>query len=124
MYISPEYGGLGLIKIPDYINSIQSVWVKRANLSTRDNWRGELYKLSQGNPLTLSPGGINQLSNPILYNISVSFSRLTGSFSAWGLNFTEALILNNPIFTQDIRSSNCLDLKFFKGCNYSTTHLH
>jgi hypothetical protein len=93
IYKSPEQGGLGLIKISEFISAIQTVWVKRAYSSTRDNWRGEIYNLAHGNPFTICASEITQSINPVIYDIANSYSKLNAAFSRRGRNFLKAYVL-------------------------------
>jgi Reverse transcriptase (RNA-dependent DNA polymerase) len=54
IYATTCSGGLGLIKIEDFIRALQAVWIGRAFRSTRDCWRVDLHNITAGNPLTIN----------------------------------------------------------------------
>jgi hypothetical protein len=51
LYLPVESGGLGCFKLDDFLGAQQCVWPLRAELSSRDNWRVNIRKLSHGNCL-------------------------------------------------------------------------
>jgi hypothetical protein len=51
LYIPLNEGGLGLIKIHDFITSLQCAWVKRVTQHWGDNWRYDLKSKCYGNPV-------------------------------------------------------------------------
>ena len=113
LYSNPNKGGLGLICIRDFLISQHTIWIKRAGMSSRDNWRVDLHTLGWGNPFTISPSTIAQHSNPILYGLSQSFSTFNAVFSATEKNYKKAYILNNPLFCRGNRDSNIIDCTLF-----------
>jgi hypothetical protein len=54
LYLPVESGGLGCFKLDDFLGAQQCVWPLRAELSSRDNWRVNIRKLSHGNCLGVS----------------------------------------------------------------------
>jgi hypothetical protein len=93
-----ELGGLGLFDVEKFLISQQASWVFKAHKSSRDNWRYKLRSLCNGNVLCAGPGLIKESANPILHGISSSFQKVRLSHDSLNSNFTEALVLNNPIF--------------------------
>ena len=55
IYLAKEEGGLGLFNVENFLIGQQAVWVLRASLSTRDNWRHKLRVLCNGNVLCAGP---------------------------------------------------------------------
>jgi hypothetical protein len=55
LYQDPDDGGLNLINIDHFITGLQCVWVKRADQSSRDNWRIDIRSRSFGNCLIFNP---------------------------------------------------------------------
>jgi hypothetical protein len=39
LYIPPKFGGIGLINIGDFLTALKCTWLKKALLSTDDNWK-------------------------------------------------------------------------------------
>jgi hypothetical protein len=93
-----EMGGLGLFDVENFLVSQQASWIFKAQKSSRDNWRYKLRTLCNGNVLCAGPGLIKQSANPVLYGISCSYQKLRLSHDSLHCNFTNALVLNNPIF--------------------------
>ena len=114
-YLPAKMGGLGLIKISDFIIAQQSMWVKRAFSSTRDNWRIDLTLLGRGNIFAISPADISPIEHPVLHGIANSFFAFTGHFSSLKNNFEFSYIFNNPIFVRGAKDNGILDAKFFGG---------
>ena len=52
--LAVEEGGLGLVKLDDFLASQQFTWVLKADLSRRDNWRVDLHTITDGNCLSLT----------------------------------------------------------------------
>ena len=113
LYLNPSKGGLGLIRIRDFLISQHTVWVKRASTSTRDNWRVDLHTLGFGNPFTIHPNVVSPLQNPILFGISNSFAKFNKVFSGSGHNFFKAYILNNPVFCKNKNDLSAIDMSVF-----------
>ena len=81
LYANPSKGGLGLIRIRDFLISQHTIWVKRASLSSRDNWRVDLHTLGLGNPLHYSPQGCEpQIKSHTVHMVSQNISRLSTVF--------------------------------------------
>jgi exonuclease III len=109
----PSEGGLGMINTRDFIISQQVVWVKRAQLSTKDCWRYDLKRLCRGNCWTLSPIIIDKSRHPILYNIAVSYEFFLRKFISKDDNFNKSFILNNPVIRRSREDERKLTLSFF-----------
>jgi hypothetical protein len=96
-----------------FLTGIQSVWVKRAQVSTRDNWRNDLRTLSLGNCYTVSPLVIDTNKFPLLGTIAASFDRFRTVFYDTDTNFRESYILNNKKLLRGERDYGILDKNFF-----------
>jgi hypothetical protein len=78
-----DAGGLGLFNVEEFLMSQQCCWIFRTAVkSCRDNWHNDIYELSFGNPLALSPKFIDENRHPILYSISCSFERQSNMTNA------------------------------------------
>jgi hypothetical protein len=71
LYADPAKGGLGLINIRDSLMAQHVIWIKRAFISTRDNWRWDLWNLGHGNCLTLPV--LCHVEHPILATFADSY---------------------------------------------------
>jgi hypothetical protein len=110
-------GGLGLVKLTDYITAIQCSWVKRTTQHWGDNWRYDLKIKCFGNPLIADRGTFTFRENPILSNITTSFGKFKQDFTSMENNYKKALILNNPFFRRGRNDNGILCERFF-GNNY------
>ena len=90
LYLSPDLGGIGLISIRDFLIAQHTVWIKRAQNSSRDNWRVDLYDLGFGNPLAVNPNLIDKMTHPILCGIPSSFAIFNNAFTNTSRNFEKA----------------------------------
>jgi hypothetical protein len=98
LYFAPEHGGIGLFDLKNCLRAQQSIWVKKAAQSSRDNWRWDLWTLGSGNNFTL-PVLSNPNRHPVLSGIIESFHTLASKFYANDSNFFMSYILNNPVIT-------------------------
>ena len=112
-YLPAKMGGLGLIKLSDFITAQQTMWIKRASLSTRDNWRIDLTPLGHGNIFTINPADISRTEHPILHGLANSFFSFVEYFILQKNNFEHSYILNNPIFERGPKDKRILDTNFF-----------
>jgi exonuclease III len=113
LYRPASEGGLGLINVKSFISGIQSSWVKRAHLSSRDNWRVDLRSLCYGNCYTLGPNLVNLGHNPIFRDIADSFSNFITSFYKKDGNFKDSYVFNNPLIRRGLGDNRLLDFNFF-----------
>jgi len=97
VFAPTDMGGLGLFEVDDYITGIQSGWIKRILLSTRDNWRYDAACYASGNILTLSPADFDPRKEPVLQNIATSWQKFLYGFYSTGMNIEKSYILNNPV---------------------------
>jgi hypothetical protein len=109
LYSKPSNGGLGLINLQDFICAQQVQWVKRILLAGCDNWREDVYNLTMGNPLLLDPKLVNKQSNPIIYNIAVSFENFKKKFFLLKDNYKKMPIMYNPILFRSRDEKTVLD---------------
>jgi hypothetical protein len=101
-----EAGGLGLFNVEEFLMSQQCCWIFRTIKACRDNWRNDVYELSFGNPLSLSPKIVDENWHPILYHIACSFERLRIKFDKKNENY-----LTSSIFT----TQSCIGKHKTKG---------
>ena len=96
IYLDPKLGGLGLVNIRDFITAQHCQWFKRAEISTRDNWRVDLQDLSFGNVYTASHHSICEKTHPILNHLARSMVKFSFAFTSMG--HKNAFLLNNSFF--------------------------
>ena len=127
IYLDPKLGGLGLVNIRDFITAQHCQWFKRAEISTRDNWRVDLQDLSFGNVFTASHHSICEKTHSILnllarsmVKFSFAFTSVGGSmvkfsfaFTSVGGNYKNAFLLNNPFFKRGKSDMGILECHFF-----------
>jgi hypothetical protein len=115
LYREPDEGGLNLININNFLIGLQSVWVKRAHLSSRDNWRVDLRNITYGNPYILGPQLMPPGSCKLLGNISTSFEKFTKAFYLQERNYVEAYIVNNNAIKRGENTNLLIGEKIFSG---------
>jgi hypothetical protein len=111
LYLPASEGGLGLVKLTDYITAIQCSWVKRTTQHWGDNWRYDLKLKCYGNPLIADSGTFTFRENPTLSNICSSFGKFKRDFT--NKENKKALILNNPFFRRGRNDDGILCERFF-----------
>jgi len=113
LYLPPSCGGVGLIKLTDYLTSLQCSWIKRVTQHWGDNWRYDVKVKCYGNPLIANASTFNVNSNPILHNVCSSFERFVKAFTAKGANYKKALIFKNPLIRRGRNDNGLLCENFF-----------
>ena len=106
-------GGLGFPDISKFIISQQTVWIKRANISCRDNWRFDLRAASNGNCLTAAVENFSFDRHPILRFITQSYNLFLKEFLANNDNYKLGLLLNNPTICRNRQDPGPLNLQIF-----------
>ena len=114
---------MGLINIKDFLVAQHVIWFKRADISTRDNWRVDLHECGYGNVFTTNPKEISPRTHPILHSLAESFSSFSKIFTSLDNNYLEAFILNNPIFLRNGNSELYLDNAFFQDSGSGNIYL-
>jgi exonuclease III len=115
LYADPDQGGLGLINLKHFLIGLHSAWIKKAFISSRDNWRADLRNLSAGNCLTANPKFIDKDKFPVLNCLAESFNTFTEKFYNCNQNFRKAYIYNNALFRRNLRSELLIDQNFFSS---------
>jgi hypothetical protein len=119
MVIPVDDGGMGLFNIEEFLMAQQCRWVFRCFKSCRDNWRNDLYKLSMGNPLSISPLITDSRRHPIVYDIAVSYERFRTKFNKKNENYLTDCIFYNPFLNREDRDKSTLTPEFL-GISYNT----
>ena len=98
IYMPTDLGGLGMIDISEFIISQQVVWIKRAFLLTRDNWRVDLKQICKGNVLSLRKNDVPDSRRfPLLSYFAESFESFLKAFNKTNNNLNKSLLVNNPL---------------------------
>ena len=113
IYKSTELGGLGMIDIEEFLVAQQVSWFKRANQSTRVNWRVDLKNIGNGNVLTVGKGDFSENAFPIFRYLVDSYVKFLTAFNRTNNNFAKALILNNPLISVSREDKRLLNNNFF-----------
>ena len=113
-YLPKSVGGLGLIKIDEFLIAQQVTWVKKASLSTRDNWRVDLTRLFGGNCLVASKNHIDNTRHPILYGIASSYESFLKIFNNKDRNLSNSYLLHNPSLCRGRRNVGLIDYNFLR----------
>jgi hypothetical protein len=126
IYLAKEEGGLGLFNVENFLIGQQAVWILRASLSTRDNWRHKLRSLCNGNVLCAGPHLIKKSANPVLHGLATSFEKFRLKHDGTHSNFAQATVFNNPIFFRGPGNKVPLDLTYLdiqEGTNHPVCSL-
>jgi hypothetical protein len=78
------------------------MWFKRANLSSRDNWRWDLWRSGSGNCFCADPEVLMESGKIITAGITFSFFEFCNHFYNNESNILDSFLLNNPV----IKKSN------------------
>jgi hypothetical protein len=113
LYLPPAEGGLGLINLKSLLLSQQSIWVKRASVSTRDNWRLDLWVSGSGNCLCPDPQILQDQGKIISTGIAKSFQIFARAYYSQDSNILDSFILNNPLLTTNNNFPFNLDTVFW-----------
>ncbi len=109
-----DQGGWGLFNVEEFLSGQQAGWILKAKKSSRDNWRCQLRSMCYGNVLCAGPDLFSASHNPILYGIAKSFACFRNHHDLLHSNFTQALVINNSIFTRGPRDKNTLNYSYLE----------
>jgi hypothetical protein len=113
LYMPPGLGGLGLIKVHDYIISLQCSWIKRITQHWGDNWRFDIKEKCYGNPLIAVGQTFSSREHPVKSNICCSFEKFAAAFTKKDSNYKKAYIFKNPLIRRGERDNGLLCENFF-----------
>ena len=100
LYQTVEEGGLGLPKLDTFLKAQKCSWIKRTHYKCIDNWRAVLKAKSPSGDITqVRLSDIDQISNPILYNIVSAFESLIKSHAMVDGNYRKAYLYENEAFS-------------------------
>jgi hypothetical protein len=98
LYAKPKNGGLGLIRLENYITALQCSWIKRCSLIINDTWRWKLGTACGFVFSNLRSGSVNRDDSPIVANIISSLIRFQEKYYVANENFTQAQLVDNGMF--------------------------
>jgi hypothetical protein len=113
LYHPPSEGGLGLINLKALLISQQSIWIKRASTSTRDNWRLDMWISGSGNCLCPDPQILHGQGKVISAGIANSFRTFSKAYYSIESNILDSFVLNNPLITTENNFPYNLDTAFW-----------
>ena len=117
LYLPPEHGGLGLIRLETYLDAQRCMWISRASKKCIDNWRVDLKNLAPGGDLSrIRISDVDPVRHPILHNLVGSFAKLVSGHAKINGNYKLAFIFENEAFTWG-ENEHMLDRAFF-GLNF------
>ena len=108
-------GGLGMIDVEDFISAQQVVWVKRAAISLRDNWRVDMNKITHGNVYTLSGDNFGHADFPIFVYIAESLRKFLSAYGEKNDNFSKMYLANNPLIKRGRNDNRLINSQFFSA---------
>jgi hypothetical protein len=109
--------------VEDFLCGQQAGWVIKAKKTSRDNWRVSLRSNCYGNVLCAGPDLFTPAQNPILFNISKSYSRFRQHHDLLHCNFTQAIVINNPVFNRGANDKNPLNFSYLELEENSTNRI-
>jgi hypothetical protein len=115
LYRDPDDDGLNLINIDHFITGLQCVWVKRADQSSRDNWRIDIRSRSFGNCLIFNPRLVKDTDSKCMRAIACSYERFHKAFRNTDSNFRECFILENSDLIRGPADTGIINERFFSG---------
>jgi len=92
-----EWGGLGLFRVKQFLDSQKCSWVKRA-LAKDDDWKKFLFVAANGKWETLNADKIDKAINPVMHEIARAFGIFYKNFVKCNENYKAAPIFENKNF--------------------------
>jgi hypothetical protein len=97
IYCKIADGGLNLVRLQDFVITLQSYWIKRILIHWHDNWRNSVHFSGESDLYYINEQDISNFG-PVLTGICRSFMTFRNRFGTVGNNFIHVPILNNPYF--------------------------
>jgi hypothetical protein len=113
LYSDTSSGGIGLIKIEDFLVAQQAMWVGKVFRSTRDCWGVDLHSATLGNPLTLNKDDRCLQNFRALKPIIKSFDTFRKKFYENVTSNSDIYIFNNTQIKRSCNEAAFLDTEFF-----------
>jgi hypothetical protein len=108
---------MGLIEISTSLIAQQCAWIKRASISSRDNWRWDLWLSGHGNCFNADPSGLQSQGKHILAGIVKSYRIFLNNFNNLESNILQSFIFNNPTITTANGFEHNLSLNIWQQSN-------
>jgi len=116
LYIPADKGGMGLINLEHIVQSLQCSWVKRViRDGINDNWRLQWFKKCFFNILCFRPNQIDQVQNPVEYNIGNSYWTFAQKFWQTNNNFLHSPIFENNSIIRGMGDNRRVDSRMMDG---------
>jgi hypothetical protein len=117
LYLPQDKGGMGLIELSTSMIAQQCAWIKRASISSRDNWRWDLWLSGHGNCFNADPSALQSQGKHILAGIVKSYRIFLHNFNNLDSNLLQSFIFNNPTITTANGFEYNLSLNFWQQSN-------
>jgi hypothetical protein len=110
-----------MIPLEHYIQGLHCSWFKRANTAMNDNWKYDLYRASNGDPINIKIGHTVGEIGTVLTDLVSSYTVFQKKFTQYGNNYLHVPIYCNGNFGYGRNQSILLDNNFLGQENM---HLH
>jgi hypothetical protein len=107
-------GGLGLFRIPDFLDAQRISWVRRSHLID-DKWKIDLYSRSYGTVFNIRKSNFNPTECPCLAAIANSYEKFLVNFTKSKENFWSSYIYGNEALTLNVRGNRVFDNRAVPG---------
>jgi hypothetical protein len=97
MYISPKYGGIGMIDLDDFLVSIKCGWLKRIHNGVNDTYKEIFRSLGCFNLSYFNINAVDKNTWPILSQIWGSVCKFVKAFVSSNNNWKAAPVLYHPL---------------------------
>jgi hypothetical protein len=109
LYIPPKLGGIGLINIGDFLTALKCTWLKKALVSTDDNWKITIRTVTDNFTNFANISGWGEVIENIIGSVQIFKKR-------WVLhenNFLKANLIDNSNFGYGTNQVRIFDREFF-----------
>jgi hypothetical protein len=101
IYLSVKDGGLGMIKLDDFLTAQKCGWIRRLYSAINDPWRWEFLQRSNYDLESVRIEFFDQGENPLLYAIASAVCKFQVKYWATNENYLTAPIFNNEFFLRE-----------------------
>jgi hypothetical protein len=101
LYLPVQEGGLGLIRLKDYVIAQQASWFKKSGNKFSDIWRYDLYRACFNNILIADPSLVSKEAHPVIGQLVESYREFKVHFLRKNNNFMVSSIMYNPLLLSE-----------------------
>jgi hypothetical protein len=109
-FLPVTFGGLGLFKISEFLNSQKCRWVVSAQREINARWKLHLNKCTIGTQHRFC-NQTRQLLDPVLTSLITAFEQFKQKYAETTNNYRKIPFMEDNLFTTGIRSKNVLKLE-------------